>query len=88
MSQISTSIQILREHYQDLVRKKGDSPGSGQWGSIDESLVRYLQLMKIENLNGCRILDIGCSIGYFAEYLQEHNIICQYTGIDIVPEAI
>ncbi len=88
MSEVSTSVQILREHYQNLVRTKGDSPGSGQWGSIDESLVRYLELMKIGDLNGCRILDIGCSIGYFAEYLQEHNIICQYTGIDIVPEAI
>ncbi|MBL1198517.1 MAG: class I SAM-dependent methyltransferase [Nostoc sp. GBBB01] len=88
MNNVSTSVQILREHYQQLVRTKGDSPGSGQWGSIDESLVRYLELIKIADLNGCRILDIGCSIGYFAEYLQKHNITCQYTGIDIVPEAI
>ncbi|MBN3905791.1 MAG: hypothetical protein HWQ35_04165 [Nostoc sp. NMS1] len=89
MNQVSTTVQILREHYQNLVQIKGDSPGSGQWGSIDESLVRYLELMKIGDLNGCRILDIGCSIGYFAEYLQEHYVnFRQETMAYYEPEAV
>ncbi|WP_392482225.1 class I SAM-dependent methyltransferase [Nostoc sp. C110] len=88
MSQVSTSVQILREHYQTLLETYGDSLESGQWGSKEGLLARYAQLVKIGDLNGCRLLDIGCNLGNFAAYLQEQNINCKYSGVDIVPEAI
>lgn len=34
------------------------------------------------------VLDIGCGLGYFYQYLTDHGIICNYSGYDIVPAYI
>jgi SAM-dependent methyltransferase len=50
--------------------------------------VRFKALLQIGELDGCSVLDIGCGIGDFAVYLESCGINVDFTGYDIVPEAI
>ena len=45
-------------------------------------------MTKIGNLKNKRILDIGCGLGGFHNYLLNEGIPTSYTGIDITPELI
>ena len=68
-----------RKVYSELVRRHGDSYKSLHWHSA------FLQIGK---LDGCSVLDVGCGIGDFAVYLEACGIDVDFTGYDIVPEAI
>ncbi len=46
-------------------------------------LKRFEKMLDLGDFQGKRILDIGCGIGGFYDFLQEKGITCDYTGIDI-----
>jgi SAM-dependent methyltransferase len=76
------------EHYQQLLLAHGDGPEALDYGSLESQLMRFEQLATIGDLTGARILDLGCGLGHFYEFLRERVGDIQYTGIDIVPEMI
>lgn len=74
--------------FTEAFEKYGDSPKSCLW---DKKMVfRYEELTQIGDLNGAKILDIGCGLGGFYEYCVQDkgfkNI--KYKGIDLVDGMI
>lgn len=59
-----------------------------QWGSALSQRLRFAALAGIGNLNQASVLDVGCGLGDFALWLQEHRVTSDYTGIDITPRMI
>jgi len=49
---------------------------------------RFEKLLELGDFNGRSVLDVGCGIGGFWDFLQEKAIDCDFTGIDINPRMI
>lgn len=79
------SKKLMVEKYQQLLHDLGDVPEAIQM-SEEGQLFRFRKLMEIGDLEGKRILDIGCGRADFYTYLRKEVGNFDYTGIDIVPE--
>jgi cyclopropane fatty-acyl-phospholipid synthase-like methyltransferase len=82
-------IASLRKFYEDALRLYGPlDPRSVHWSEVYTQRVRFEALVQIGSLEGTTILDVGCGVGALYRFLQEQEISCTYTGIDVVPEFI
>ncbi|UEQ03320.1 class I SAM-dependent methyltransferase [Halomonas profundus] len=57
-------------------------------GSVERRDIRFSVLSSIGDLNGCRLLDLGCGLGDFYAWLQKQGVQVSYTGYDITPELV
>lgn len=51
-------------------------------------LKRFEIMLQLGDFNNKQLLDVGCGLGGFYEFLEKRNIHCHYTGIDINPKMI
>ncbi|MBZ5647598.1 MAG: class I SAM-dependent methyltransferase [Acidobacteriia bacterium] len=71
-----------------LVKKFGDDSRALDWGSAESQQLRFSVLAQVGDLEGARVLDVGCGLGHFVDWLQSKKIQTRYTGIDITPRMI
>lgn len=81
-------VEVIRENYAKLVNTYGDDFKSCQYGNKESQKIRFDEITKIADLNGKKVLDIGCGLGDLYAYFLENKVNVNYTGIDIVPEMI
>ena len=74
--------------YQKFFNKHQQSHKSLNWGSREGQHLRFKILAGIGLLEGKRILDVGCGLGDFAEWLDQNNIRVEYTGLDLTPDLV
>ncbi|HLD45509.1 MAG TPA: methyltransferase [bacterium] len=77
-----------KHRYGELYRKYQDSPQGMHFVSGHTQLSRFLQFLQMGNLEGKKVLDLGCGFGDFYKFLKEQGICVQYRGYDIVREFI
>jgi SAM-dependent methyltransferase len=53
------------------------------WGSVDSQEKRFRVLTEIGNLDNDSILDVGCGLGAYFDYVHKTYSNLSYTGIDI-----
>jgi SAM-dependent methyltransferase len=58
------------------------------WESCDAQQLRFEALVNSLDLNGNKVLDIGCGTGNFLEYLNKRFKNISYTGVDILEQMI
>jgi SAM-dependent methyltransferase len=75
-------------YFTDLVAENGVDPRSLDWGSRESQRLRFSVLAGIGSMQGARVLDVGCGLGDFYEWLREQGCECDYHGIDITPAMI
>jgi SAM-dependent methyltransferase len=80
--------RMVVDHYQQLVRAHGNGPEALGYSSLESQVMRFEQLATIGDLTGARVLDLGCGLGHFYEFLNNRVGHVHYKGIDIVPEMI
>ena len=74
--------------YADKVRRFGyDHRGLG-FGNRSSQEKRFDALMELGDLDGARILDVGCGFGDFLVYLHQQGVKPVYTGLDICEPMI
>lgn len=49
---------------------------------------RFEKILELGDFNNKTLLDVGCGIGGFFDFLKEKGIACDFTGIDINPRMI
>ncbi len=76
-------VDTARKIYEKLYTKHGDSYKSLNWGSREGQELRFRILAEIGDLSKKRILDVGCGLGHFVEWLERENIEVMYTGLDV-----
>lgn len=74
--------------YSGLLRQHGFSAHSLNWGSIKSQQERFEVFLSIGNLEGKKILDVGCGLCDFYGFLKEKNIVTNYFGLDLTPIMI
>ncbi len=79
-----------RQHdaYAKLVSHHKNSYRSLHWHSRTTQEKRFEAFLRIGDLNGVRILDIGCGLGDFCSFLATDGIRPDFTGYDIVEEMV
>ncbi|MDA1354206.1 MAG: class I SAM-dependent methyltransferase [bacterium] len=74
----------VADYYDRLVGKySGDSVKACGWLSKSTQELRYEILSLVGDLRGSSLLDVGCGLGGFWQYLQDEDLPCHYTGIDV-----
>ncbi|MBS0185076.1 MAG: class I SAM-dependent methyltransferase [Proteobacteria bacterium] len=78
----------LNEYYSDSYNASMDHK-KVKWGSQESQFLRFKILSEISNLFfESSILDYGCGIGTFLEFLIQHHYSGSYTGYDILPSML
>lgn len=79
----SDKLNII-ERYTSRYEKHGHSPLSLGW-SKGKQMLRYLALLDKFDLEGKRVLDIGCGFGDGIKVIEKYTTNYEYTGVDVVP---
>lgn len=74
--------------YQTRYFELGVSPQTLGWGKASDQQERFTALINNYAFHGETILDIGCGFADFYEFLKSKGILCNYIGVDIIPEFL
>ncbi len=96
MSERIAGKEKIAEYFEGLLEKHGDHYLSLDWKSKESQLARFAVLLDIisftDKKQGLSILDVGCGIGHFFEFLDSNGLIKQlnikYAGIDISKKMV
>jgi SAM-dependent methyltransferase len=89
--------ECLKTHFTPLLAAHGETFRAADWGSKESQNLRFSVLSKLfehelkmanNQKQQISVLDVGCGLGHYSDYLAQQNISVQYQGIDILPEMI
>jgi SAM-dependent methyltransferase len=80
--------QVVRDFFKLHVRLYGNDWRALGWQSRHTQQQRFAVLANIAPLAHKRVLDVGCGLGHFYEYLCSQGIPVSYTGYDLLPDMI
>jgi len=90
-------LEDLKEHFTPLIATYGHTFRAADWGSKESQDLRFSVLSKLfehelrrpeQENHKISVLDVGCGLGHYSDFLVQQNISVQYHGIDILPEMI
>ncbi len=79
---------VMHYHRHRIAEYQNGSVESLGWRSQVSQRLRYQQLIKVGDLNGASVLDIGCGYGDLKAFLDLHAVDFDYIGVDQMPEFI
>lgn len=80
---------IIVKRYQERLRLHGEGVKALSSGNTERQRVRFSNLTMIGDLEGKSVLDFGCGLSDFYDYLKNDlGLNIQYHGVDIVPEFV
>ena len=72
-----------REAYYDALASKFSDPAlASGWINSHTQFSRFQVLSMLSDFTGASVLDLGCGVGTFVEYLRQENLPCDYMGVD------
>lgn len=81
-------IDFIKSYYEPNIGKGLPDYSVLGWESEEAQKARFEVLIRCTELQGKKILDVGCGMGNLYEYLLLKNIKANYTGIDILQSMI
>jgi SAM-dependent methyltransferase len=80
--------EAVARRYRDRIARFGPTFASLNSGTPQRQAARHAVHSTALMGSYPRVLDIGCGLGSFLEYLIEHDRPCTYTGYDLVSEYV
>ena len=77
----------LQQHYQHLFRAHGDSAQAVQYTDAPSQSRRFQVLREVAPQLGS-VVDLGCGLGHFRDYLRSTGFSGPYLGLDFVDEFV
>lgn len=81
-------VEIIRSFYEANMKDGLPDYKILGWESELAQNMRFDALASNLNLNGKKLLDVGCGLGNLLEFLNKQNIKVDYTGVDILESMI
>lgn len=78
----------IPEYYDNLIQLHGASHKALDASSQESLDIRYRILSEVCDMNGKKVLEVGCNFGALGKYLTEKYPTMEYVGIDISEKAI
>jgi SAM-dependent methyltransferase len=78
----------VASYYDELVERHGDSARSCDYGDPRSQIAKFEVLASVAPLEGRRVLDVGCGLGHFADFLKARYSELTYVGVDLSPRMI
>lgn len=78
----------IANHYKKCFQKHGDSHLGVDWPNYKDTLTRHEVMISLLKDEKSTLLDFGCGLGHFYEYIKFKNNSIKYYGLDINPEFI
>ncbi|MGE5341767.1 MAG: class I SAM-dependent methyltransferase [Candidatus Omnitrophota bacterium] len=76
------------DYFTDLLNETDADEHRAVAQSEVSHIKRFEKILELGDFTDRSILDVGCGIGGFYDFLMKKNIPCDYTGIDINPYMI
>jgi SAM-dependent methyltransferase len=73
----------IAEHYDNCFKQHGDSNLGVDWPNYKDTLTRHQVMYELIKKDNSTLLDFGCGLGHFNEWLTNNNKKVQYSGLDI-----
>ena len=89
MEKKETSYLNIVNHYEQCFEKYGDNHKGVDWPKIEDTAKRYQVMSELflhdtwNSTENPTILDFGCGLGHFYDYILEKNIKVIYEGLDL-----
>ncbi|MEA1914009.1 MAG: class I SAM-dependent methyltransferase [Campylobacterota bacterium] len=79
-----------KDFYSSSIAQHGNCAQGVHWNSQETQYLRFAALSGfIEDIQKCDIVDAGCGMGHYVNYLKQHDLMPQkYTGIDCEQQMI
>jgi ubiquinone/menaquinone biosynthesis C-methylase UbiE len=74
--------------YTARFEQHGDDPRALNIGDPEKYRRQHSVHAAVGSLDGATLLDVGCGLGYFYEYLRQHHKNVRYIGYDLVEPFI
>ena len=87
MSEKSVQQKVI-ERFSSMVTAEAEGFRAVGWGSERSQARRFEVMNQIANLKGARILDVGCGLAAFHEWLKAQGIEHDYYGCDITQAMV
>jgi 2-polyprenyl-3-methyl-5-hydroxy-6-metoxy-1,4-benzoquinol methylase len=81
-------VEELKQHYRSLLREFGNSHQAVQHRDLTSQRQRFRVLADMIDRARCSLIDVGCGLGHFSEFLREQRFTGPYLGLDMLPEFI
>lgn len=78
----------IASRYRARLEQHGANSAALATGTPERQEIRFGVLAGVGDLDGARVLDLGCGLGDFYQFLLQRGIRPQYTGYDITPEFV
>jgi SAM-dependent methyltransferase len=81
-------VERLRRHYAPLLARHPADHRGVDWGSAEGQRRRFEVLAEVASFEGASVLDVGCGLGHFSDFLRDRRVSAHYRGIDLLPEMV
>jgi|GEM_PF-891827 len=83
------SRKAMNAHYSELLARHGPTPEALAYRCEQQMTKRYALLAEVEPLPArASVLDVGCGLGHFCDYLRAYGWRGTYTGLDINADMV
>ncbi len=76
------------DHYEGQLARHGPSARGMDWKDEASQRLRFELLCDVCDLDGLRILEVGCGAAHLLDYLNGQRIRASYSGIDLSPAMV
>ena len=78
----------IHRHYKNRISPKRENYDVLDWASAESQQERFAVLTREIDVAGKSLLDVGCGLGDLWDYLKDHHLGVDYTGVDILDEMV
>ena len=79
---------IIRSHYEPRFDRYDEAFRILDWEDSVSHEKRFEVLTENVDLDGMKLLDVGCGLGDLYGFLMQKNISCDYTGVDLLERMV
>lgn len=73
----------IAEHYDNCFQQHGDSNLGVDWPNYEDTLTRHKVMYDLIQTEEATLLDFGCGLGHFYEWIETNKKQIHYSGLDI-----